>query len=108
MTDRTPYWSPVDKVGAVLQGRGSRGPAKSKAGWVPFPEPQMDWEILREAKVRCETQCAGFNNLMGSCRFALSPDMGCHRFLPGGVSEVEKRPDKELDYMMRQSAGGTP
>lgn len=105
MTDLLPYWAPASNAGQTF--RGYLGTGKHSMGLVPYPEPQMDWEVLREAKLRCEQRCAGFNNLMGSCRFAMPPSMSCHRFRPHCVSGVLREPDKELVYLMRQSADGT-
>lgn len=54
---------------------------------VSYPEPQMDWEVIRLAKVRCELRCAEFDDLIGACRFLLLPGIECPRFRLSEVSE---------------------
>ena len=105
MTDLLPYWAPASNAGQTFRGYPSTGKRASSS--TPYPEPQMDWEVLRLAKVRCEQRCAGFDRLMGSCRFAMPPSMVCHGFRPQCVSGVSGEVDRELVYLMRQSAGGT-
>ena len=107
MTKAMPYYQPASEAGVKLKGKGYPGVPKLSSSGVPYPEPQQDWKALRLAKLRCET-CAEFNIVVGACRFALSPDMGCHRFRPGGLSQAQSEPEKEMAYLMRQSAGGTP
>lgn len=102
-----PYYQPASEAGRVLKGKGYRGPVKSGSSGVPYPEAQQDWEALRLAKKRCET-CAEFNIVVGACRFSLAPDMGCQGFRLGGLSQAQDEPEKEMAYLMRQSARGTP
>ena len=40
----------------------------------------MDWEEIREAKFRCERECACFNPNLGGCSLCLLPSLRCQEF----------------------------
>ena len=66
--------------------------AKEKHDWLfRFTTgPQMDWEEIREAKVRCENKCACFNPEMGGCSLGLLPSPRCEKFKRGSSSVAER------------------
>ena len=71
------------------------------------PEPQMDWEEIRRAKVRCENKCACFNSLSGGCSLGLLPSLTCREFkriirMRGSSSEVERL------FANEETAGSNP
>jgi len=99
MSKALPYFNPAGKK-AIPQRQ--HYPHRGKGlGFSPFPEPQMDWEILREAKRRCST-CAEFGEVLGACRFCLTPAMGCGRYRSGVVSGADEGADEVLVAMMVQ------
>ena len=67
------YHTVVDKA-----GRGSYRCAKSQYGIeTSAPEPQMDWDMLRQFKRRCEDECLLFNEMIGGCLLGLLPSAEC-------------------------------
>jgi len=63
------------------------------------PTPQMDWAEPREAKMRCENECASFNINHGGCSLGLLPRLDCKEFRGGkreerGISQEMDRPGR--------------
>ena len=44
------------------------------------PLPQMDWGEIREAKFRCEKECACFSLVLGGCSLGLLSSLQCKEF----------------------------
>jgi protein gp37 len=54
--------------------RGSLVSAKTTSGTtVPYPEPRLDWDVIREAKLKCP-ECERFDILLGGCVYAWLPN----------------------------------
>jgi len=61
---------------------------------VPYPNPWMDWEAIRLAKMKC-LECGCFDVLLGGCVFARLPNE-CERIVTIATLPLVK--DKELEY----------
>lgn len=74
-------------LGSKKDNRRSAYPNRKHlvTGGVPYPEPQMDWELLRHRKARCEAECAEFDHTEGACGFHLLPTLCCGKFRSGGM-----------------------
>lgn len=74
---------------SVTKGR----PKKiTRAGWeadfgTREPEPQLDWNGIREAKGAYCYHCLNFNGVLGGCRLYLTPSKKCPRFRRRGMNE---------------------
>ncbi len=55
---------------------------KKKSGVeVRYHVPEIDWNMVRAVKARCEAFCPRFDNLHGGCKHFLMPGISC-----GGVA----------------------
>lgn len=54
--------------------------SKNSYGYWEVRKPDALWERVRLAKVRCRVRCVEFDKMIGACRFALLPNIGCARF----------------------------
>ena len=69
--------------------------------------PQMDWGEIREAKFRCENECACFTPDLGGCSLGLLPSLRCEKFKRvirkrGSSSAVERL------FANEEAAGSSP
>lgn len=73
-------------AGRVVQNLKRYRPVKSRAehksalGTVPIASPRMNWEPIREAKVRMCAGCLYHGYWTDGCLFNLIPDMKCSGF----------------------------
>ncbi len=52
---------------------------------VPYPEPRMDWDSIRLAKVRCRFKCCHYCYWTDGCRYGLLPNTKCRVFSDEGM-----------------------